>query len=358
MKNTNLFLLSAMILSGISITNANASHIYANTITAHNIAAIQHAITHTAFNSFEGAMPASLNEQRVTAQKNKQAPQETASLYGRASIYGEYDDSALTGRSGGDAEAALNSIWFSWEHIGDNVKFDNFSSLDSDFDLVMMGLSGGVAKMGNGITQWGIYTGYVGGTQQNDFLDIDEQGGYFGLYNGFNAGRFNLSTSINGGALDNSAENEFDTDDFTNFWVGAIANATYDISLDDTFTIQPGIQVGYTWIKSENYTSASGDVLKNDAFGMLEVSPTLRAIKHIGNGWHGALNVKHIMIYTHGGELTVNGTPAPELEMDDFTEYTLSLEKSVANVIFTANFGRRDGAHNGWVGGTNIKFRF
>ncbi len=360
MKHTNPFLLSALI--ACIATNAHASHTYANTITAHNIAAIQHAITHTAFNSFEGAMSASLGTvHNIPAPEDPQKTYGRAPMYGRAATYGEYNDDGSAGRSGGNntnPDTALNSIWFSWEHVGDDVKFDEYDKIDSDINLVMMGLSGGQSKMGNGITQWGLYTGYVGGTQENKFLDIDEQGGYFGLYNGFYLGNFNLSTSVNGGVLDNSADNIYGTDDFTNFWIGAVANATYNIALDNTFTIQPGIQLGYTWIKSDDYTSASGDMLTNESFNMIEVSPTLRAIKHIGAGWYGALNLKHVMIYANGGDLSINGNSVSELDMDNFTEYSLSLEKSIANVTFTANFGRRDGSHNGWIGGTNIKFRF
>ena len=362
MKHSNLFL-TTLILSAALQPHANASQIYANTITAYNIAAIQHAVTHTAFNSFEGAMSASLGLQYEHPAQNED-PSKTygrAPMYGRAATYGEHNDDGTAGRSGGNntnPDAALNSIWFSWEHTDDKVKFDDYDRIHSDFDLVMMGLSGGKSKMSNGITQWGIYTGYIGGHQRNEFLNIDEQGGYFGLYNGFNLGNFNLSTSINGGVLDNNADNIFGTDSFTNFWLGAVANATVNIPLDNTFTIQPGVQLGYTWIKSDDYTSASGDLLTNDAFNMFEISPTLRAIKHIDNGWYGALSVKHVMIFANGGDLNVNGIRAQALDLDNFTEYSISLEKAVANVTFTANFGRRDGSHNGWIGGTNIKFRF
>jgi len=356
MKHTNLFLLSSLIAS--ATTGAHASHVYANAVTAHNIAGIQHAITHTAFNSFEGVLSSSLDTQLNNTEK--QDARNHKQMYGRAATYGEYEEYS-TGRNGGDtsnSDAALNSIWFSWEHIDNDIKFDDFDTIDSDFDLVMMGLSGGQSKMGDGITRWGIYTGYIGGGQENDFFDINEQGGYFGLYNGFYFGNFNLSTSVNGGALDNAADTTYGTDDFTNFWVGATLNATYNFALDDTFTIQPGVQLGYTWIKSENYTSASGDIIANDAFNMIEVSPTLRAIKHIGNGWHGGLNIKHVMIYANGGDLSVNDERISELDLDGFTEYGLTLEKSVSNIIFTANFGRRDGSHNGWIGGTNIKIKF
>ncbi len=367
MKHTSLFILSMFTVLGTSGAYAMAPHAYANIVTAHNIASIQHAITHTAFNSFEGSMGAvikSVSQPAKLAPQEKTDPKTTygrAPMYGSAPVYGEYNDDGGAGRSGGDyvnSDAMLNGIWFAWEHFGDDVKFDEFGRLNSKFDLGMMGLAGGQTALGNGITKWGIYTGYIGGAQENKQIDIDEQGGYFGIYNGFNLGDFNLSTTLNGGVIDNSVASEFGTDDYANFWLGAVTNATYNIAIDRTFTLQPGIQLGYTWIKPKDYTSISGDQIQNEAFSMLELSPCLRAIKYIGRGWYGSLNLKHIMIFDNGGELSVNNTSIDTLDIGNFTEYSLSLEKSIANVNFTANFGRRDGARDGWIGGLNIKYAF
>ena len=368
MKHTYLlFLAPALFIT--SYAHATTPHAYANAITAHNIATLQHSITHTAFDSFEGSMAATLNENKPgktipALDKEKKSPYQTygrAPMYGHAATYGEYNDDGSAGRSGGDkynTDASLNNIWFAYEHISDDVKIDDFTTLDSNQDLGIMGLSGGHSKWGNGITQWGIYTGYIGAHQRNNEINIDSQGGFFGVYNGFSIDNFNLSTSIISGVLDNTATSTFGDDGYTNFWISGIANATYSIHLDDTFTLQPGVQFAYTWIKAEDYTSVSGDTMKNDAFNMIEVSPTLRAIKHIGSGWYGSLNLKHIMIFANGGDLTVNDTTIPELNIGDFTEYSLSLEKSIANISLTANFGRRDGAHRGWIGGINLKVRF
>lgn len=363
MKTTSLFISPLLFLTFASGAHAYSSHIYANTISAHNISVLQHTITQTAFNSFEGSMATHLGQQQTS---NLPAPNSPdlygrAPMYGAAPVYGEYNDDGLAGRSGGDGlntNAALNSIWFNWQHLGDNAKFDDFSRLNTKYDMVMMGLAGGRAKMGNGISEWGLYTGYVGGTLENSDISIDGQGGYFGVYNGFSIGVFNLSTTINGGVIDNASDTQNGTDDFTNFWVGGAINATYDIALDNTFTLQPGIHAGYTWIKSENYTSVSGDLIENDAFSMLELSPEIRAIKHIGNGWFGSLNAKYAMIFANGGDIVVNDNSISELEIGNFVEYSISLEKSISNVNMSANFGRRDGARDGWIGGLNIKVIF
>lgn len=370
MKHQSIFVATLGILSSIHGANAYAPHVYANTISAYNVAAIQHTITQSAFRAFAGSMGNTMAHTDTTATtisttENPATTYGRAPMYGTAPIYGEYNDDGSAGRSGGDrfnADAALTNIWFSWQHMGDNAKFDNFARLDTKFNSAIMGLSGGQSKIANGLSKWGIYTGYVGGTQENKNISIDEQGGFFGVYNGFALGNFNAYTTINGGVIDNSADfadnNGTSTDEYTNFWVGGAINATYNIALDNTFTLQPTLHLGYTWIKSENYTSASGDILQNDAFSMFDISPEIRAIKHIANNWFGALHAKYVMIFDNGGDLSINHTPVDTLETDNFVEYGISLEKSVANIYFNANFGRRDGARDGWIGGLNIKILF
>lgn len=370
MKHTTFLTISLFSLLGISGAHATSSaHIHANTISAHNVATIQHTITQTAFSSFAGSMRGTMGAQKsrsksIDAQRNED-PNTTygrAPMYGTAPMYGEFnDDGRSAGRSGGDiynADAALNSVWTTWQHLGDNAKFNDFARLDSDADIFMLGVAGGQSEFAGGLSKWGLFAGFTNGDQQNNEISTESQGGYFGIYNGNTFGNLGLYATINGGVLNNSVDTIHGNDEYTNFWTGVAISATYDFALNGTFTLQPGIHLGYTWIRGEDYTSASGDILKNDTFGMTEVSPALRAIKHIANGWFGALNVKYVMIFDNGGDLSVNDTTTTTLDMDNYTEYTLSLEKYVNNFNLSANFGRRDGAREGWIGGLNVKYAF
>ena len=368
MKQT-LFLTSTLFtLVGISNGNATNAGVYANTISANNIASIQHTITQTAISSFSGSMRGAMGAQKQrnlqTVAQSNEDPAKTygrAPMYGTAPIYGEFNDDGSAGRSGGDIfnpDAALNSVWANWQHLGDKAKLDNFSPLDSDTNTFMFGIAGGQSEFAGGLSKWGLYAGFIDGKQTNSDINIDERGGYFGIYNGNTFGNFGLYATLNGGALNNSAKTIHGTDEYSNFWVGGLVSTTYDITLDDTFTLQPGINFGYTWIRAEDYTSASGNIINNDAFGIFEVSPALRAIKYIGNGWFGSLNAKYVITFRNGGDISVNSTTIETLESDDYTEYTLSLEKYVNNFNLSANIGRRDGARYGWIGGINIKYAF
>ncbi len=360
---------SAIILACAGTPNAFAtpSHFYAGSISANNIAVMQHSILSTAMISGDRLSSAIFNPAASTTQtapspaKDNVDPKTLyghAQMYGTAPLYGEFnDDGTAHGRSGGDAPA-LGSMWLAWQHFGNDTKFDDIALMDSKMDLAMLGLAGNKEPFSKGMTEWGLYAGHVGSEQKNNELLIDEKGGFFGVYKKFSFGNFNLLSAFDGGVLTSSAETLMGSDSYTNIWTGGAINMNYNIILDDTFTIQPGIYVGYTWIQDTEYTSTSGDRIDTDHFHMFEISPSVRAIKHIGNNWFGALHAKYVSFVSAGGDIDVNGVGIADIDHNGFAEYGLTIEKTIDRFDISANIGRRDGAHTGWIGGMNLKYLF
>ena len=360
-------MISTAVFAGIA-TMANAAtpaHFYTNAVTTHNVATMQQTIIKNAFQSFTGFMSTNTHKR---PQKYAPMPQEDpkttygrAAVYGTSPLYGEFNDDGTYGRSGGDTintDAALNNLWANWNTSKDAVKFDEFDRADSRTNMYTFGIAGGQSEFVGGLSKWGLYTGYIDATQSNHDFDIQETGGFFGIYNGNKFGKFGLYVTLNGGTLNNSADTEFGTDEYTNMWAGAAVNATYDFAMDPTFTIQPNFQVGYIFVDSDSLTSASGDTIHNEATGILQVTPMLRAIKHIGSGWYGSANVQHVMFFENGGDTVVNNTTLDALNIANYTEYGISLERNILNMNLSATFGRRDGARDGWIGGVNVKYVF
>lgn len=352
-------------LAFMSTQSVNASHFYANSISMNNISTIQDTIMHTAMHTFDRVPAANLGSgQKRTI--TPPAPEKTVNqlygktpMYGTMSIYGEYDEAEFAGRSGGDGKnPLLKNLQFSWQHYTDDVKLDNFGRADSRYDLAMIGITGGRMEFFDNITGWAAYAGFIDGKQSTSSLSIDERGGYAGLYSRFGLKHFNLSATINGGVLTNDAEFALGTDTYTNLWAGAAANASINVILDDTFALQPGIQIGYTWIESDSYVSISGDQLSNSDLGVLEIAPALHAIKHIGSGWFGTAHIRYVAMLTNGGDLSVNSHKFETLESDNFMEYGLSLEKTVGRLNLSGTLVRRDGARDGFGGGLNVKYIF
>lgn len=368
MKKTSLFALSVFMLSFGGAFAGVGPHIYANTFTANNITAFQHSIMMGAMQTFEGTAAAALAGRRImqpTKSDNKNV-YGTLPMYGRPHLYGEYGDDGTvltqSGRNGGDAafnsQPVVNSLWLNWQHFSDDVKFKGYDELESDYDLIMFGLAGGEAQWGIGISEWGLFGGYVGGTQDNNFISLDETGGYVGIYSGYNIQNFNLSLAANAGALYNNADSEYGTDEFANMWAGVAMNATFNLALDDTFTLQPGVYAGYTWIGSSNYISVSGASVANQNFNTFEIAQSLRAIKHIGRGWFGYIGVKYAFMSGHGGTVIADGVEYSELDTRDYAEYGIGIEKSIDRFNVALTLNRRDGGRAGWNGSVTMKYIF
>lgn len=359
---TSYFLIAGLL--AMATYNADASHFYANSISINNITAIQDSILHTAMHNFDRVPAANLGNKKKTMMPP--APEKSiyelysqAPLYGTMSMYGEYEEYEFTGRSGGDNNSPLlKNLQLSWQHYTDDVKLDNFGRVDSKYDIVMAGITGGRTRFWDGVSGWAAYAGFINNSTSNSNLSIEGTGGYTGLYSRFNLKHFNLSATINGGVLTNDAEFVAGSDSFTNLWAGAAANASINIILDETFALQPGIQVAYTWIKADSYISHSGEQLTNSDLNSLEIAPVIHAIKHIGDGWFGTAHVRYVATHNNGGELSVNSTNFATLESDNYTEYGLSLEKTLGRFNMSGTIVRRDGGRDGWGGGLNIKYIF
>lgn len=330
--------------------NALSDTAYTGIISAYNIGAIQHTVTQNAFKSFSFQ-----NTHSFKQQPKKEIIPSDPSVYGKPLTYGEYNEDGLAGRSGGDTiSASLSNVWIDWQHLADKVNFDEISTLKTDTDIIMAGMSSTPSGTTHKKHNWGTYVGYVGGDQSNPDIQIDNHGGFFGIYNGLFVNDFTLKTTVNGGVFDISAHDN----NFTNFWIGAATNASYDITLDKTFILRPSLQVGYTWIQTKDYTLTSGDIITNQNLNLIQITPEIQAIKHIGNGWFGQADVKYVMSFDNNPDTHINNVKLHGLSLDNYFEYSISVGTNVSDTNISATIGRHDGGIYGWFGGLNIKYVF
>ncbi len=363
-QNTRIIYALPMLIFALCASRANATpvHMYANGISAHNIAVIQRSIITTAMGAFAESAAGAINTQHTPTIAHAQKAD--TSVYGHPTMYGEYGDDgsvfSTRGRSGGDVTShpSLSNAWINWQHYNQDARFKDMVDADSDFDNIIIGVSGTDTQFDHGIAKWGVYGGYINGTQDNKVIEIDENAGYFGLYGGYDFGDLDIAASVNSGALTNHVHHNFGHDEYVNLWTGAAINTQHNIELDRTFSLQPGIYAGYTWIRSADYTSASGEHIANQNFNMFELTPGLRAIKSLGDGWFGNLSARYVFNFVGGGDATVNSIGIDALDLGNYSEYGIGFEKSVDAFYLSANLNRRDGRISGWFGGINLKYLF
>lgn len=352
--------LYSVLATCVGITNAHSNGaIYANGVSANNITAIQHSIVDAALHHSYAptfSVPAAPVRKQPDTDIYGHAP-----TYGTMPTYGEYGDDGtvfIRGRNGGDTAAPHKNIWTTWRHYNDDAKPGHYSLTDSDYNIVMIGGTVADIKTNTGVANFGIYAGYVGGNQRNSTINIDENGGYFGIYGGNTIKNFNISATVNAGALYNTTHKMPTPNEYANMWFGTGVQATYTIALGDTLSLQPTLYAGYTWINSANYTLAPDTHVANHNFNAFELTPGIRATKHMVDGWIGTIGVKYVANYAHGGDIHVNGDDFGRLDIRNYTEYNLGLEKTVAGFHISATIGRRDGARSGWHGGLGTKYMF
>lgn len=368
MKHISVFALSAITAMGvIPFGSAHAMHVSplnANGMITNNIAAIQHSIIHNTFDKFgsatdmgEYALPE--EKQKIT---DKAEHEKCPPVYGKMRPYGEYNDdgSATIGHSGGDDAdiTSSNYNWFNWLHAQDKVKYKDFDKADSRYDLVEMGFSNEPHMFDNGYSQFGGFGGLIIAQEKDTGFKIEENGGFIGLFQGYHIGDFNIQGAADFGALFSDTKATLGDYDYTHFWAGAGLNISYDIALKNWFTLQPGVYGGYTWIYSKGYESATGNSISIDSVHMMELAPAMRAITRFGNGWYGALSGRYVFNFNHGGDATVAGTKIPELELMNYAEYGLSIEKNADRFGIGVSLNRRDGGRTGWLGGLHVKYIF
>ena len=384
MKHISLLSAFAVIAGYATMAHSTTMGVYANGIATHNIAVVQHSIMMTTFNPLDitpTGTPSTQCGRRFACKTNEteliRNDGDTANpslygkmpLYGEMKYYGEYgDDGSVlvkTGRSGGDEGVVtetkshfVGNLAVGWQHFDDRVKFDHMDRIDSKYDLISMGLVGGRGQINGGVSEWGLFGGFINANEDADSMSMTENGGYIGLYNGYSIHGVGLSLAANGGILHNKNEMSGGTDKFNNKWVGAALNITYNIAITDTFSIQPGMSGGYTWIKSANYTSVTGEKIENDNLKIFEMSYALRAIKHIGNNWYGILSGRYVANFANDTQINVNGAVLPELTLGNYWEYGAMIEKNIDRFNLGITINRRDGARAGWNGGILVKYIF
>ena len=362
MKHISFGALCAVLVFGAGDSfAATMSHLHANGIVTNNIAVMQHSIMLNAFNKFDGSMATIVGHQSEQTFNNETEPRQM-DKYGEMLYYGEYGDDGTVfsapgrGRSGGDS-AYSETLWIDWQHAMDHAKFNDFKSIDSDYDLISLGFANEPDTGANKYSRSGGFGGVaIAREDAQSIVRLSETGEYVGLYYAHYDNGFTLQTAADFGALYPEANSDYASHDFSNLWAGAALNASYDFFLDEVSVLQPGLYASYTWIHTHDYEPQPN--IDSDDFHMFEISPSLRAITHIADGWYAAMSARYVFNFANGGETRDAGVALPELELQDYCEYGLTVEKNIDRFNLAASVNRRDGGRTGWITDIHMKYIF
>lgn len=361
MKNTSILTLLVMTTLEMVAFDTGAATVplsHSAGIITNNIATMQHTIMLNAFDNFDGSMSVTMGDySSLEPRRSGGCSPVYGKTYCKGDIYGDDATARSSGHSGGDITAS-GYDWFDWRHSQDKASFKDFDKIKSNYDLISLGFSSDPKKLSHGFSQYGGFGGVALGREKGDGFKVTENGGYLGLYNGYHIGGFNITGAADLGILFSDTKSAMTDYDFTNLWVGAAINASYNIMLSSKFTLQPGVYLGYTWIYSDGYESTTGKDISIDSAHMFEVTPSMRALLSMGAGWYTAASVRYVFNFNAGGDTKVAGVKIPELELKNYVEYGLTLEKDINRFNMAVSLYRHDGGLTGWAGGINLRYIF
>lgn len=359
MKHISALALSVMATATIS-AGANAATVplaRSNGVITNNIATMQHTIMLNAFDNFDGSMAITNGDYLANRPRAETCQPVYTTTYCDGDMYGDAPTARASGHSGGET---MNSgyYWIDWRHAQDKAEFKDFDKMESNYDLISLGFASDPEEFSNGFSQYGGFGGVAIAREKSDNVKLEENGGYFGLYRAYHIGGFNIAGAADAGLLFSDTKSAITDYDFTNFWLGAAINTSYNIRMGNSFTLQPGVYLGYTWIYSDGYESATGSDISIDSAHMFEVSPSLRALFSFGGDWYAAASARYVFNFNAGGDTKVAGAKIPELELKDYIEYGLSIEKDIERFSMAISLYRHDGGLTGWAGGVQLRYAF
>lgn len=263
------------------------------------------------------------------------------------------------GRSGGDTPSSSNA-WVKVMGLNDNVEFNNFNTVDSKAITVAGGFNTDKITLNNNISAaFGAYAGYIGGKQHYTDNDIDQNGGYVGLSSVFTSGNAFLTATVNGGLLNNKADNMYGNDKFRTLWLGTGLKTGYNYAITDSVVLQPNVYGGYTLVNTEDYTSASGVKIATNNLNFFEVDPGLKLSAAIADGWTGSVQGKYAIVMDNGDDITANDIALQNISTKNYIEYGIGIDKSLTDAVYLgAKINRHDGGRTGWNGSIEFRYEF
>ena len=362
-----LFVGAPIMAMSVGAFGANLAN-YSDSVAAHNIATMGHMI-------FQDAARIKPNSASYKTQPCKRCLglHKHSDRYGEMLYYGEYGDDTgvlpLGGRLSGadinineDADADTGNnfeetsdsfVGLSFGLANDAISVNANSHVDASQGVLMASFG-----MKDGADMVGIFGGYTGGHISHNALDVDDTGGFVGL---FTSGKFlglDMFGALDLGYVRNSfsgAAGDFHT---KNLWAGAAARLSYDIAMDYNITLRPSVMAEYMFVDMRNRTGFDGTAFNNKGLWTLGLTPGAELFHSFGHGWALGGHVYYVMNFENGGETYVNDVKIPELDFDNYFDYGADVERTIDNFNVAVRIGRHDGARNGWNGGVKMKYVF
>ncbi len=331
MRKLKYFLLASVCLASV---NAEAVSIYDNSISAINI------------NMLTVEMMNQTHHARAT--KNRK-------IYGTMTRLDEYGDNGSTLKTNDMKDTSNNDslakdIWFDASHINTRVDYGTPGTTRARYYLATVGFDSLDFDLPVGSIMFGGFFGYING----NVAGFDTNGQTIGLFTRYNYKRFSIGTMLNNGAT----KNNLSMLSFNNGWLNLAIDASWKIKLQKRLYLEPGIYLGYDYVKTDDAIRINGDIVSTDNFNFWNVSPSVKLIQRVSKNWYGNAFFKYTNIQGGKNDINFQNVNYSGINIKDFSEIGISAEYKYNQFVFGSTIKKLMGNFDGVSGDINIKYLF
>jgi hypothetical protein len=200
------------------------------------------------------------------------------------------------------------------------------------------------------------YAGYSGARQSYMEITNLQNGALLGATSQFYKKDFFAGITANVGYMYNNASTMFGNDEFSTIYAGTAVRFGNNFE-KGKFILQPNMTVGYGFANTFDYKTASSIDITSNPLHTIHLSPELKVIANLKNGWQPYAGVSAIWNVASKSSVYANNVQLPELNAKPYVQYNLGVQKAwnerySSYLQATARSGGRTGI--GFSAGLNI----
>ncbi len=223
----------------------------------------------------------------------------------------------------------MGSVWYQPYANFERIGLANGPKVDVQSYGSLIGGDTKYKQLKNG---WGTvitpYIGYNGTSQSYSGVSTTTNGGLLGLTQTFYRGNLFTGLTINVGAANGESNTMYGNENYTSLMAGVASKTGYNFEFKNgKFILQPSLLVAYTFVKTFDYTNASGIKISSDPLNSIQFHPNIKFMGNVGKGWQPYACIGMVWNILNETKVTANDIRLPEMSIKPYVEYGIGLQK-------------------------------
>lgn len=172
------------------------------------------------------------------------------------------------------------------------------------------------------------YVGYTGAHQDSSGASGTSNGGSIGVTGSIYRGNFFSGLTVNANASIADISTPFGGTDFFMLGVGVASKTGYNWELGNgRFIIQPSWLMSYSFVNAFDPGTIAGYKIDSDALHGVQLTPQLKFIANLPQGWQPYLLVNFRWNVTDDAGVKLASSTIPDVALKSYVEYGLGMQK-------------------------------